>query len=658
MSEDQAIDLEDSKLDFHPSSDFQFPQKPDPMDPINDNLLNLNYSINLSFEPLKDYLASLSEAQKMSKIQLNEVVAENAKFKNMIKEIKEEYQEKFLLIETKIGDIQPDNMDEYEKIDRGFDDLGDQADQVRNNVQNTLANGQRVEEIQRVYDEAAKLYEQMRGTLKEYDTKAEGYIAISEYREELQKQQEEVEKIYQKRKDEEMQKLKHQQTEKIIDLNTVDGNPEENLLLTEDQENGENKTDNGVKPERLFTSSKNTIEIKQPEDETPHLQPETNFEEYKREHMRLQSARNQTRLEELKQQLEELKKLQAQVKEQEKNKKPKLTYEMIRQIGNSYTSSIMLKDRLNSYEDEIAAKIQEINTKLGNKTDIIEFEAEMLRIKEDIEKLSKVKPKTTVIRNNSTSRVNNDSYRPNIGIVQEKPGIDPAIRKLIERHVAEINNTFQQKEQSVEKLKEEYSRQSAELKLVIENLKGLATNEQFKILNKQIIILNDRIDNIRGSPPIIPFQSTEPDSDTKSDKKSSKIVINNADKIHTEKHFRDIEREIEKLRKETFTRFDATDNAFSDFKKSINKILERQDQSIISILTRVTCLEVRVDSLELDGKATKTIDTKLLGSKSNRNKAEMLEALQIAEKLLGDFKVMREEVYGKLYEIQENGLNK
>lgn len=36
----------------------------------------------------------------------------------------------------------------------------------------------------------------------------------------------------------------------------------------------------------------------------------------------------------------------------------------------------------------------------------------------------------------------------------------------------------------------------------------------------------------------------------------------------------------------------------------------------------------------------------------------MLEALQIAEKLVADFKAMRQEVYSRLYDIQENGLNK
>jgi hypothetical protein len=47
------------------------------------------------------------------------------------------------------------------------------------------------------------------------------------------------------------------------------------------------------------------------------------------------------------------------------------------------------------------------------------------------------------------------------------------------------------------------------------------------------------------------------------------------------------------------------------FKKSCSKILERQDQSLISVLTRLTSLEIRVDSLEFDGIKTKTIDTGL-----------------------------------------------
>ena len=102
--------------------------------------------------------------------------------------------------------------------------------------------------------------------------------------------------------------------------------------------------------------------------------------------------------------------------------------------------------------------------------------------------------------------------------------------------------------------------------------------------------------------------------------------------------------------------FDFTSSEFEKFKTSWNKILERQDQSLLSILTRVTSLEIRVDALEDDGIGPKTIDTGLGKSRGRAEKQQLLESLQISEKLVEDFKMMRKEVFNKLYEFQEKDL--
>jgi len=77
---------------------------------------------------------------------------------------------------------------------------------------------------------------------------------------------------------------------------------------------------------------------------------------------------------------------------------------------------------------------------------------------------------------------------------------------------------------------------------------------------------------------------------------------------------------------------------------------------LISLLTRVTALEIRVDSLENEDIKAKTIDTGLGNKRGRIDKSQLLEALQIAEKLVNDFKQMRKEVFDKLYQITEKEL--
>ena len=69
--------------------------KQDPMSMINGQLLQWN----VNFDPLREVLHSLLDFQKMCKIRLDEVTAENAHIKSTIRE----YDENFVYLESKFG---------------------------------------------------------------------------------------------------------------------------------------------------------------------------------------------------------------------------------------------------------------------------------------------------------------------------------------------------------------------------------------------------------------------------------------------------------------------------------------------------------------------------------------------------------------------------
>lgn len=156
---------------------------------------------------------------------------------------------------------------------------------------------------------------------------------------------------------------------------------------------------------------------------------------------------------------------------------------------------------------------------------------------------------------------------------------------------------------------------------------------------------------------MINYKITSPKEKEAALAKPSRIIINNnADKIETKKALNDLDRKIEDIKKATNKKIDSNLSEFQKFKISWWNILERQDQSLISLLTRVTALEIRVDSLENEDMKAKTIDTGLGNKRGRVDKSQLLEALQIAEKLVNDFKQMRKEVFDKLYQITEKEL--
>jgi hypothetical protein len=156
---------------------------------------------------------------------------------------------------------------------------------------------------------------------------------------------------------------------------------------------------------------------------------------------------------------------------------------------------------------------------------------------------------------------------------------------------------------------------------------------------------------------LINYTISSPERRQASNTKQTKIIANNnEDKNETEKKMRGMNRKIEDLKTETLIQFDYSSSEFIKFKNLMGITLERQDKSILSILTRVTFLECRIDSLEIGKLKVKNINTGTIKERANAEKHQLLESLQIAEKLSEDFKKMRKEVFNKIFELQEKDL--
>lgn len=284
---------------------------------------------------------------------------------------------------------------------------------------------------------------------------------------------------------------------------------------------------------------------------------------------------------------------------------------------------------------------------------------------EKIEKLSKnVGQNVITQRKRSTSKLIKDlpEHRNSVMIPGQSMS-DTAIRTLVDRNIAEVMKTIDITNASLNSLKEEYAKQSGDIKLIISNLGSLVKAEQLKMVHKQVILLNDRVDGIVGAPPSMsmkPFYSSPEPEKAQTPTVNRIIINNNSEKLETEKQFRDVERTIKTLRNDTFKHFDYTEDSFVQYKNAISKILERQDQSLLSLLTRITSIEIRVDSLELDDKnfgLSRSVKPDYNNPKnSKQQKGEILEALTIAQKLVEDFQTMRKEIYTKIYEISEGEL--
>ena len=231
---------------------------------------------------------------------------------------------------------------------------------------------------------------------------------------------------------------------------------------------------------------------------------------------------------------------------------------------------------------------------------------------------------------------------------------DSGIRKYIDRSVEEANKSTESLNKRIVNLEESYSKLVAEIKLFKDNI-GVKQHPNKDVTELEIEIkeLSKKVDRMwTDSTPLINYKIT--DTKQKDPQPSRIIISNNAEKLNNEKKFKDVEKSIVELRRDTFNQFDFTEDSITKFRLSVNKILERQDQSLLSVLTRITSLEIRVDGLEADGVKSKTIDTGLGKDRGRQNKQEMLESLMIAQKLVDDFKELRKEVFNKLYELEQS----
>lgn len=446
------------------------------------------------------------------------------------------------------------------------------------------------------------------------------------------------------------------------EANTVGNAQNQDLILVQDGEVVECKSVSETSPRKLSIDENDS---KQCETTTKNVSPILTLEEFRRQQLKKQLNKQRESMEQVMDQLEKLKQKEIDALKDEDSKKPKLTFEMVKQLRTSYMISTDLKSKFDKLDGDFVVKFLELQTKVGNKLDILEFETNLEWLNEKIEKLSKnVGQNVITQRKRSTSKLIKDlpEHRNSVMIPGQSMS-DTAIRTLVDRNIAEVMKTIDITNASLDSLKEEYAKQSGDIKLIISNLGSLVKAEQLKMVHKQVILLNDRVDGIVGAPPSMsmkPFYSSPEPEKAQTPTVNRIIINNNSEKLETEKQFRDVERTIKTLRNDTFKHFDYTEDSFVQYKNAISKILERQDQSLLSLLTRITSIEIRVDSLELDDKnfgLSRSVKPDYNNPKnSKQQKGEILEALTIAQKLVEDFQTMRKEIYTKIYEISEGEL--
>lgn len=446
------------------------------------------------------------------------------------------------------------------------------------------------------------------------------------------------------------------------EANTVGNAQNQDLILVQDGEVVECKSVSETSPRKLSIDENDS---KQCETTTKNVSPILTLEEFRRQQLKKQLNKQRESMEQVMHQLEKLKQKEIDALKDEDSKKPKLTFEMVKQLRTSYMISTDLKSKFDKLDGDFVVKFLELQTKVGNKLDILEFETNLEWLNEKIEKLSKnVGQNVITQRKRSTSKLIKDlpEHRNSVMIPGQSMS-DTAIRTLVDRNIAEVMKTIDITNASLDSLKEEYAKQSGDIKLIISNLGSLVKAEQLKMVHKQVILLNDRVDGIVGAPPSMsmkPFYSSPEPEKAQTPTVNRIIINNNSEKLETEKQFRDVERTIKTLRNDTFKHFDYTEDSFVQYKNAISKILERQDQSLLSLLTRITSIEIRVDSLELDDKnfgLSRSVKPDYNNPKnSKQQKGEILEALTIAQKLVEDFQTMRKEIYTKIYEISEGEL--
>lgn len=232
-----------------------------------------------------------------------------------------------------------------------------------------------------------------------------------------------------------------------------------------------------------------------------------------------------------------------------------------------------------------------------------------------------------------------------------------ASKKFFERSFEEFDKSLKKFDQRMENLENSYGKQAIEMKTLQGQVMAAAQPQILQDIKLQLAELEHKVNSKISSPndrsPLLNYTISDPSE--RKDKSSKKIIINNTEDFDSQKSTRDIVRKIEDLRTDTFRQFDFVGEELKKFRTAVDKTLDRQDQSLLAILTRVTSLEIRVDGLEFDGLKKPGIDSGLR-DKGKANRQQMIESLQISEKLLEDFQIMRKEVFSKLFEIQEKHL--
>lgn len=147
MSRDNDIIIEDGKLQELMSDPLVSNNiKIDPSSLINNSLMGMNF--NLTFEPLKQVLMSICENNKLTKIKINDLVQENSSLKSRLSDLENKYEERFMIIQAKIGDIHPESAAKFDSIDRAFDDINDEAKHLHESIAKTMENENNPEKIQ------------------------------------------------------------------------------------------------------------------------------------------------------------------------------------------------------------------------------------------------------------------------------------------------------------------------------------------------------------------------------------------------------------------------------------------------------------------------------------------------------------------------------
>ena len=176
MSEaDEQLGLSDTGKVDNPESVLKPELVANPMSLINDSM----FQFTMSFDPLKQLLNLILEKEKFTKAKIDNLICENYK----IKETLNEYEEKFLLLELKC----PITVAKYEEIDRGLYDLTDTTSFLNRRIGNTLKSETDLEGCKKTIEDTKKGFDEATRRLAEFQAQAEGFIALSQLREDRAK---------------------------------------------------------------------------------------------------------------------------------------------------------------------------------------------------------------------------------------------------------------------------------------------------------------------------------------------------------------------------------------------------------------------------------------------------------------------------------------